>query len=389
MKAALDEMGFQAKGQRINRLVLWEEQERNEMEHILQQHGYAREDKNAHYAHMSVEDFKASRDKDRMRQKLRESQHVTEEDLSAENVRSLRSALTAAEQRVSELEEERQSPYKAFFYSSPEKQAWVMKKMDEMNIPYRETENGFEAQACYVDMIRKLEKEYKTPRTLLRDQLREDIDRGVLQSATIYDLQKYLEQLGYIVKFGKYLSVLPQGSNAFIRVKSLGEHYSDFALHNRIKANAQYAKDLAKEMEDALNRNATTYPVLRVVQLYMVAFTNRALPIRKVNAMKPVEWTNDAELDRLLALNRRIADGASLETLRMEFAEKEKMPCRKRMPALYLKADDSIAAFSFQFGTFLAWIPLRYYDPKKRRIEKEMVMAMDVLLVLSSAYTYS
>ena len=62
MKQALDEMGFRAKGRTHNRLVAWEERERAEMESILHRHGYVREDKNAHYAHMTVEDFKYSRD---------------------------------------------------------------------------------------------------------------------------------------------------------------------------------------------------------------------------------------------------------------------------------------------------------------------------------------
>ena len=46
--------------------------------------------------------------------------------------------------------------------------------------------------------------------------------------------------------------------------------------------------------------------------------------MRKRDQQKPYAWTNDAELDSLLALNKRINDGAALETLRTDFAEKEK-----------------------------------------------------------------
>ena len=49
-------------------------------------------------------------------------------------------------------------PYKSFFYSVPEKQAFVQAKLDEKNIPYRKTKNGFETQECYVDEIRNIEK---------------------------------------------------------------------------------------------------------------------------------------------------------------------------------------------------------------------------------------
>ena len=55
-----------------------------------------------------------------------------------------------------------------------------------------------------------------------------------------------------------------------------------------------------------------------------MSYGKAALPMRKSNPQKPYAWTNDAELDSLLALNKRINDGASLDTLRKDFAEKEK-----------------------------------------------------------------
>ena len=39
---------------------------------------------------------------------------------------------------------------------------------------------------------------------------------------------------------------------------------------------------------------------------------------------KSFAWTNGAELDALLALNQKINDGATLDSLRTNFAEKEK-----------------------------------------------------------------
>lgn len=337
MKAALDEMGFRAKGQRINRLVLWEERERNEMEHILQRHGYVREDKNAHYEHMTVTQYKSAKDKARIKEKIRQLRNVDSEDLEAERIRALRMERNAAEQRVKELEAERQSPYKAFFYSSPDKQAWVMKRLEEMDIPYRETDNGFEAQECYINAIRKIEQEYKAPRTILRDKLRDDIDRCLLQSGTIDDLLVHLDELGYTVKHGKYLSVKPENGDAYIRLKSLGEYYTERALRNRIKANVQYEREIAKMLEEAKRTEAPTYTVIYTMRVYIAAFKQSRLPIRKRDQRKPVTWTNDAELDRLLALNKCIAEGATLESLRKEFAEKEKRAAEKTDALLQIK----------------------------------------------------
>ena len=58
MKAALDEQGFTAKNFKENRLVAWEESERVAMESILNSHGMSREDKQAHYTHMTVDEKK-------------------------------------------------------------------------------------------------------------------------------------------------------------------------------------------------------------------------------------------------------------------------------------------------------------------------------------------
>ena len=58
MKAALDEQGFGAKNFKQNRLVEWEESERTYMEQLLNKYGFTREDKNAKYAHQTVDEFK-------------------------------------------------------------------------------------------------------------------------------------------------------------------------------------------------------------------------------------------------------------------------------------------------------------------------------------------
>ncbi len=329
MKSALIEQGFTPKGSRENQLVLWEEQERIEMERILQSHGYAREDKDAHYAHMTVEEYKAAKDNAHLLERMREMQTVSVPDSQADFVRSIQMQLNAEKQKVAALERERHSPYKAFFYSSQEKQAWILRRLEEMDVPYRETDNGFEAQECYVQLIRRLEKEYKAPRSVIRDQLREDIDRLLLQSQSFDELLEKLRSEGYTVKQGKYLSVRPTDSGAYIRVKSLGEYYTEFALRNRIAAKQKYEKALARKIAEAKRTNAPTLYVLQTMQLYTIAFSRDALPVRRSDHTKPLSWTNDAELDRLLVLSKKISEGATLETLRRDFSDKEKAAAEK------------------------------------------------------------
>lgn len=205
----------------------------------------------------------------------------------------------------------------------------MIQRLDEIDIPYHETDTGFEAQECYVDTIRKIEKEYVAPKTRLRDQLRDDIDRYSLKARTIDELCKALEELGYTIKRGKYLAVLPADSSAFIRTKSLGECYTENALRNRIKANLQYEKDISRMLNEAKRTEAPTYTVIYTMCIYMTAIKRFMLPFRKKNPAKTVMWANDAELDTLLALNKRVSNGMTLESLRKDLAEKEKIAADK------------------------------------------------------------
>lgn len=323
MKQALDEMGFRAKGKSQNRLVAWEASERAEMESILHRHGYVREDKNAHYAHMTVEDFKYSQDLKKLQTKLREAHTVTEADHETKSILRLKERVTALEHETTKLKKEKQSPYKAFFYTIPEKQAFVQSRLDELHIPYRETDNGFEAQDCYVDEIRKIEKEF-SPKTNQREQLRNDIDRMLMQSKDFDELLDRLQKVGYTVKHGKYISVKPKNGGSFLRLKGLGEHYSEQALRNRLAEKARYEQQLAKKVAEAKQLTAPNAIVLRTMQFYTISFAKGGLPMCRRDQKKPFAWTNDTELDSLLSLNKRINDGASLDSLHTDFTEKEK-----------------------------------------------------------------
>lgn len=322
MKAALNEQGFTAKNFKENRLVAWEENERQVMEKILRKYGFEREDKNAKYAHQTVDEFKKSQDEKKIISALRASRKVSGEEISAEKIRRLKEKLKLIEKENENLETQKVSPYKSFFYSSPDKQAFVQAKLDEKNIPYRETENGFEAQECYVDEIRKIEKEFKSSGSV-REKLREDIDRLLMQSASLDELLEKLRKEKYEIKQGKYLAVKSPDSKNFIRLKSLGEHYSEYALRNRIRAKKKYESEIEKKINSA-KKESPEIIVLRTIKFYTIAFSNGTLPMKRREKSKPFSWNNDSQLDKIIALNNKINSGATLETLRKDFESAEK-----------------------------------------------------------------
>ena len=339
MKAALIEQGFTPESIRNNQLVAWEESERVYMESILQKHGFYRDDKQAKYAHQTVEEFKRTKDEKKIAAALRSSRNISSEDMQIENVQRLKSKLQQAEREMRALKREKLSPYKSFFYSIPDKQAFVQAKLDEMQIPYRETENGFEAQECYAEIIRKLEKEFKPPRSIAREKLREDIDRSLMRSDSVDELVKRLENEGYTIKQGKYLAVKPKGGSQYIRLKSLGEFYSEYALRNRINAKKKYEEQIAEKIKSESRRKSGNVYVLKTLQLYTVAFKNGALPMRKREQRKPYAWTNDKEVDKLLLLNQKINSGMTRESLKQELEQQQITVSEKEKAVEKSKAD--------------------------------------------------
>ncbi|MBR3043422.1 MAG: plasmid recombination protein [Oscillospiraceae bacterium] len=319
MRAALKEMGYVPKNSSVNQLVMWEESERKYMEELLHRHGYEREDKDAHYLHMTVDQYKSSQEAKRMTESLRASRSVScFEDMSA-----LKMQLAQTQHRADVLEAQQESPYMSFYYADDSKQTFVQDELRRRGIPFRETENGFEAQKCYVDEIRKVEDNYRRPKRAARDQLRDDVDKTLMQSKDFEEFLKRLEQLKYEVKRGKYIAVRPQFDANYIRLKSLGEFYSEDALRNRLSAKYEYERDLIRKLQEAKVNNAPNSRVLTIMHSYIVAFSKGYFPVHKKNPKGILTWKNDAELDRLLELNAKINNGATLNSLRADMAEKE------------------------------------------------------------------
>ncbi len=321
MKSALIEQGFRPRSPKENQLVMWEHSERAAMEQILRTHGFERENKHSHRAHLSVDDYKLQRETETLIRRANALRAQKTDDPA--EIEKMQRALLESRKKIAAMEAQRQSPYKSFYYASPDKQAWVQQQLDARGIPYRETENGFEAQECYVKTIRRIEQDFRAPRSSARERLRADIDKMLMQSKSFEELLRRLEEAHYIVRRGKYISVKPQNFGTFIRLKSLGEHYSEAALRNRLSEKLEFEREIAKKSVQAKQADAPNRMVLAAMEFYIISFSKGYLPVRKKHPQQILTWKNDAVLDRLLALNEKINQGATLESLRADMAEKE------------------------------------------------------------------
>lgn len=85
----------------------------------------------------------------------------------------------------------------------------------------------------------------------------------------------------------------------------------------------EYEKRLARQIENAQTANAPNLVVLKTMRFYMISFSGGYMPVRRARPDHILTWENDAELNRLTALNAKINEGATLDSLRADMAEKE------------------------------------------------------------------
>ena len=323
MRAALIEQGFVPKAGK-NQMELWAQSERDELETVLHRHGFERENKHANYSHMEISEYKALQDARRMAERLRRIRTVLPNHQTVTEIQKLRTDLSGAQKTIRKLTAERNSPYCSFYYSSDDKQSYVQNALEQRNIPYREKENGLEAQACYVKIIREIEKSYQSPAVSHREKMRGDIDRMLMQSASFEELLTRMETAGYKIKQGKYIAARPQNGERFIRLKSLGAEYSEGALKNRLKGKQQYEQRINELVEKVKRHPSPNCETILMMKQYIVVFKAGRLPMRKRKTEKPFSWTNDAELERLLEFNRMINQGETLDTLRRSLLSAER-----------------------------------------------------------------
>lgn len=324
LKAALIEEGFLPTNYKQNQVVAWEESERNAMEKILNRHGFERENKHAQYSHMTVEEYKMfNEDRTKLRENLLKVTSVTREEMEKENVIGLRSKVSVLEKENSVLKTKMKSEFVPCYYSSPEKLAFVLAALDNEKIPYHETETGFEVQQHHLDTIRKIEKSYRPLNTTYRAKLCTDIDKLLLSVGSLDELYLKLQELNYKVKRGKYVSVCPPESEKYIRIKSLGEFYSELALRNRIIMNKSAEKPFHDRLKQIAGNDSFERMTVQSICIYFANVKQGKIPMRKRNEIRPFTWKNDAELDRLTELNARINAGATLDSLKNEFSDAE------------------------------------------------------------------
>jgi hypothetical protein len=348
MKSALDEMGFTAKNYKQNRLVAWQDSERKFMESILNRHGLEREVKNDNSEHQSVPEYKTEQDEIKLREMY--GGNLLPSEITAETIERLQLENGLLQIENSKLQNQQLSPWKSFYYSDSAKQEHVIAELERLHIPYRNTENGFESQECFVNEIRKIEKIYKPKSVTYKEQLRDILDLVIMQSKSYDEVLEKLQGRGCEIKQGKYLSVRPQYATNFIRTKSLGAEYSEQGIRNRLTRKHQFEQ--ANEVQiNSTKSDSLEHMTFKTIRHYTVVFASgNYLPMKRKNKKMPFAWTNDEQLDKLAELNRKINAGANLTSLQNDFKSAEETVAREVSLLERIKSDTTLPGRIYTAG---------------------------------------
>ena len=83
--------------------------------------------------------------------------------------------------------------------------------------------------------INHKEWEHRKNGTSWKQQIRDEIDKLIPSVNSLDELLQVLEERGYEIKSGKYISVKAPGQQRFVRTKTLGEEYTEDSLNIRIR----------------------------------------------------------------------------------------------------------------------------------------------------------
>ena len=82
--------------------------------------------------------------------------------------------------------------------------------------------------------INRKEWEHKKNGTSWKQQIRDEIDKLIPTVNSLDELLQTLEEHGYEIKRGKYISIRAPGQERFVRTKTLGDEYTEDSLNIRI-----------------------------------------------------------------------------------------------------------------------------------------------------------
>ncbi len=309
MSGALREQGFSSANRMENEWTAWSESERSVMEQTLLKHGLRREDQNVHRQHLSVEDYKkAAQEAESIRKinahinelKKKPAEELTTEEAALINNQNdvMREKVTELRQQVEDMSKKAEADFVPVSIYSSDKLQYIADGLARTKIPCVAESNTLYVPDYALRTANAIASHYKPDEKAptIREMINLDIDRLVYKTETLDDLLYRLQERGYDVKYGKYISVKHPSAERFVRLKNLGDEYLPKNLEQRIAE-----KDMFTDCVRDKVKSATTLEKRFHITILNVASAVRQLRLepKKTDKRRYYFFQNDARINYL------------------------------------------------------------------------------------------
>lgn len=306
LKKALEEQGFTSKSKRCSEWALWAEAEKEYMTGIMKTHGFSRDVKNAHYAHMECEEYRQSRKElEKINKHINELKQKPDAEISQEDIQLIkkqndfmRSEIIKRDEKIRILSKRAGAKFVAFEVYSPDKLAFISEELQRSNIPFVEESNSLYVPDWAYKNCCAIAAKYQFPNKSsgIHDEIKLDIDMLVYSSENFTQLLDKLREKGYEIKEGKYLAVKSPKAQRFVRLKTLGEEYLPQNIDKRIADRDKFPKMVQARSANANETEQRFYTT--ITQTVIAVRTFRFRP-QKTNPKKIYCFENDKEINHL------------------------------------------------------------------------------------------
>lgn len=306
LKKALEEQGFSAKSKKLSEWQGWAEAEKKQLNEILRKHGFSQAIKGAHYAHMSVDEYKESRKElEKLNKHINELKQKPDVEITQEEIKMIknqndfmRSEIVKRDEKIRILSKKAGARFVPFEVYSPDKMQFITDELQRSNIQFVEESNTLYIPDWATKNCCAIAAKYQFPSksTGIHDEIKLDIDTLVYSCENFPQLLDKLREKGYEIKEGKYLAVKSPNAQRFVRLKTLGEDYLPQNIEKRIADRDKFPKQVQARSAKANETEQRFYSTITQTVIAVRTFMFRP---QKTNPKKIYSFENDKEINHL------------------------------------------------------------------------------------------
>lgn len=308
LKRALAEQGITAQSRKKSEWAVWKDTEFEYMTEILQKHGFQRDIKNAHYEHLTVDEYKDFAAKKAViletNKQINELKKKSDADLSPDEITLiknqndyLRSQIIGYREQNAALSQKASADFAPIEIYDDDKLQFVAAELSKINVPFVEENTTLYVPEYAKAQAAALAASYKQNQPLgIRERVKLDIDRLVYCSHNVEELFEWLKRRGYEVKIGKYTAMKPPFGERFVRLKTLGAAYLPKNLEIRIAERDNFTNAIKAKFATANNLEKPFH--ITVMNTIIAVKEFRLIP-KKTDNSKIYIFKNDANINHL------------------------------------------------------------------------------------------